>query len=285
MNTTINKLLPKDTKIGKYFSGLILGCALATQSVAAQSKVSDADVYRLMDKSGTTRMIEALPMQMVAMGQQMSLTAKDPAKHKQFMEAFTSSIKTDKMLQIVAENLGKNANTSEVKELLSWMNTDLAVKVLNAESAAYQPDFEQNLMRYMADLQSNPPTQARTQAILSYVESTEMVDQGMKVVMSVIENMFAAFKAAKPGDAQFASMLDGQLGQMETMMRPAFEQQMVMSSYYIYRDISEEDLSNYGAFFKTELGSRYMTLIISGVSAALDDWGGELAKLAIDHAS
>lgn len=262
-------------------SNLLLVSTLFIGSAQAFEKAADAKIYQLMDKTGATRTIQNLPSQMVSMGQQLSLTAKNPDEHKAFMDLFISSIDTDVMLNKVYESILANTTAKEVDSLLTWTETPLAAKVLAAEQSAMKPNFEQDLMRYMADLQANPPTQERTNAILSYVEKSQMVEQGMKVAMSVVANMFDAFKAMQPESTELHNMLDGQIGQMETMMRPAFEQQMVLSSYYIYQEVSNVDLQQYGQFYQTELGKRYMDVLIDALSYALDDWGKLFASMII----
>lgn len=251
---------------------------LLVHTSLVNAEVTDAQVYQLLDKSGATRSIESLPMQMQGMGQQMALTAKDPAEHQKMMNLITSSIDTDVMLQKMLASIKANATSQDLNNIMGWLNSDLGNRFVQAELQAAEPEFQSNLMRFMADMQSKPPTQERTSAILNFIHSSKMIDQTMSIVMDLIENMFAATKALNPEDKELATNLDAQVGQMEAMIKPAIEQQMVITSHYIYKDMSLEELNKYSDFYQQPVGKKYLSLVFDASSKALNDWGTNLVK-------
>ena len=147
---------------------------------------------------------------------------------------------------------------------------------MKAELQSNEPEFQQNLMRYIADLQANPPSPERTQAVINYVEATGMADQAMKMIGAIVGNMFSAMKAKDPENSELATTLDTQLEQMETMMKPGIEQQMVLTSYYVYRDISVADLNEYAAFYQQPLGEKFLSSIFEALGVAMSQWGNNL---------
>ena len=268
-------------KFSKFVGQCLVVGSLAVSTVFAKSSVTDEQVYQLLDKSGATRTIESLPMQMQAMGQQMAMTAKDQQSHQAFMQVFLSSMNTETMIEHMAAHIKKEVQAEDLHSMLTWLETDLALRMVSAELTAAEPDFQQKFMGFMAQLQSNPPTPERTQTVIQYVESAKIVDQAMNVMSAMMQNMFAAVKAQDPENAALASMLDSQFEQMTTSMRPALEQQMIMTSYYIYRDINDADLNQYGNFFQQELGQKYMSLVVGAMGVALNNWGVTLMEQAI----
>ncbi|NQZ86916.1 MAG: hypothetical protein HRT54_04980 [Colwellia sp.] len=254
---------------------IILASFIITTSYA-NNQISDAQIYQLMDKSGATKSIEGLPEQMQAMGQQMALTAKNPSEHKKFMEVFVSSLNTDKLLQQMSEHIRKNVSSEELQLILTWLDSDLASRVVSAELQSAEPKFQQNLMHYVAELQTTPPSAERTKVIINYVESSEVVEQGINMVTALLGNMFEAIKITQPENVQLAKQLDGQLEQMAVNMKPAMEQQMILTSYFIYRDISNEDLNQYSSFYKKETGQKYLSLMVGAIGEGLNEWGASL---------
>ncbi|XOV79761.1 MAG: hypothetical protein ACFHVJ_02105 [Aestuariibacter sp.] len=261
-----------------YLWGLVLLTTIASTSVFARNQVTDAEIYQLMDKSGITRGIQGLPMQMQAMGQQMALTAKDPAEHQAFMQMFLGSMDTDKMLATMAEYLRAHASQKQVQALLSWMESDLVSRFIQAELRASEPQFQQELMTYLAELQAAPPSQERTAAVVNFVSSSEMVEQSLKMVTAMLENMFSAVKALNPGNEELATNLDNQADVIATALRGSIEQQMIISSYYIYQDFSNEELAQYSQFYQQELGKSYLKLLFGGMGEAMSDWGVSLIQ-------
>lgn len=245
-------------------------------SVYANQAVSDAQVYQLLDKSGVTRTIEGLPMQMQAIGQQMALTAKDPSEHQKFMAVFSSSVNTDQMLQEMRDSIKSNVSNDEIANILTWLDSELATRIVQAELQSAQPDFQQNLMRYLAELQTNPPSPERTKAIINYVESADVVEQSMNMIMGMVEVMFEGLKANQPENTELAANLDNQIEQMAKAMKPGLEQQMILTSYFIYQNISDEDLSKYSEFYQQPVGKKYLSLLVNAMTQAMGNWGKSL---------
>jgi hypothetical protein len=272
-------------KLSILFGHAVILASLMISSVFANEQVSDTQIYQLMDKSGATRAIEGLPLQMQAMGQQMALTAKDPSEHQKFMEIFLSSMDTEVMLAQMLASIRANVSQTELTSILQWLETDLASKIVKAELQSAEPEFQQNLTRYLADLQATPPSTERTQAIIYYVESSQVVEQAMKMMMEMIKNMFEAVKVANPNNQELATNLDAQLAQMATSMRPALEQQMILTSYFIYKDISDAELAQYSDFYQQEIGKKYLSLLIDAMGSALNGWGTSLVNQIVETKS
>jgi hypothetical protein len=252
---------------------------LTITSSFANNQVSDAQIYQLMDKSGVTRAIDGFPMQMQAMGQQMALTAKDSAEHQKFMKTFISSVNTEEMNQAIYSSIKQNVASEDMIKMLAWLEGELAAKIVAAELQSTEPEFQQNLMHFIADLQTTPPSQERTQTIIHYVESSKVAEQGLDMVIAIVKNMFEAIKVGKPDDKELATQLDAQLAQMKATMGPAFEQQMVLTSYYIYRDISDADLNQYSNFYQQEIGKKYLSALMEAIGDAMGQWSSSLVKL------
>jgi len=265
-------------KVTTFIGRCIVLASLIITTSYANNQISDAQVYQLMDKSGVTKSIEGLPQQLQAIGQQMALTAKDSAEHQKFMKVFVASLNPDVMLRQMSDHIKKNVSYDELQLILTWLDSDLASRVVNAELQSSDPKFQQNLMHYMAELQATPPSPERTKVIINYVESSEIVDQSINMIMAMLENMFEAFKVTEPENVELAKQLDIQLQQMAANIKPAMEQQMTLTSYFIYRDISNKDLNQYSHFYKQDTGKKYLSLMVGAIGDGMNEWGASLIQ-------
>ena len=262
---------------------LIAVSSLLTFNLHAES-ASDGQIYQLLDKSGTTRMIEGLPLQMQAMGQQIGLTAKDPKEHQDFMSLFVGTINTDQMMRQMLDSVKSNMSSDDIQGVLDWLNSDVGERIVSAELKSAEPEFQQALMLYIAELQTSHPSNERKKVIMDFVEKSNMVDQGMNMVANMMKNMFAAVKANEPDNKELAANLDNQLAFMVDSMRPAFEQQMVLTSYYLYQDISNEDIAKYSQFFEQPTGQKYLTVMYEALSDTMSTWGTSMiTELMAQH--
>ena len=78
--------------------------------------------------------------------------------------------------------------------------------------------------------------------------------------------------AANPEQAVGDEQIQTQLSQMQIMMRPALEQQMVMVSYYIYQQLTEQEIVQYTKFYQQPLGQKELDIMYDGIGQALNYW-------------
>lgn len=253
-----------------YFIFFLLLSAFSQFSLA--KNISDQDVKQYMALSGVDSALNGIPAQMGAMGQQMQMTAKDPAEAQKVMQLLESSWQQQEAEQIVANHIKTKFTATEMQSLLTWLNSDLARRIKSSEAKASAANFNQEFMQYMAQLQSTPPTAERVKAIRTFVETTDMIDHTVEIVMSVAKGTIKGLKVANPQDDVDEEAVMTQLSQMEVMMRPALEQQMIMVSYYIYDSLTDQEIEQYSQFYQQPLGKKELTVMYDGIGQALTNW-------------
>lgn len=260
----------------------ILFLLLSTFSQLSSAKsISDQDVKQYMALSGVDSALNGIPAQMGAMGQQMQMTAEDPAEAQKVMQLLESSWQQQEVEQIVANHIKTKFTATEMQSLLTWLNSDLARRIKSSEEKASAANFNQEFMQYMAQLQSTPPTAERVKVIRTFVETTDMIDHTVDIVMSVAKGTIKGLKAANPHDEVSEEAVMAQIGQMEAMMRPALEQQMIMVSYYIYDSLTDQEIEQYSQFYQQPLGKKELTVMYDGIGQALTHWSTQaFSKIA-----
>ncbi len=250
---------------------LVLMLALFSQISSAKA-ISDDNVKQYLALSGIDSALDGIPAQMNAMGQQMQITVKDPAQAQRVVDLLLNAWQIEEVRQIVAEHVKENFSTAEMKSLLTWLKSDLARRIKAAEAKAAAPNFNQEFMAYVAQLQTTPPTTARVQAIRRFIDTTHIVDHSLNIVMSVAQGTMEGLNAANPEQAVSDEQIRTQLSQMQITMRPALEQQMVMVSYYIYQQLTEQEIEQYSKFYQQPLGQKELDIMYDGIGQALNYW-------------
>ena len=250
---------------------LVVMLALFSQISSAKA-ISDDNVKQYLALSGIDSALDGIPAQMSAMGQQMQITVKDPAQAQRAVDLLLNAWQIEEVRLIVAEHVKENFSTAEMKSLLTWLNRDLARKIKSAEEKAAAANFNQELMAYMAQLQTTPPTTARVQVIRDFIDTTHIVDHSLNIVMSVAQGTMEGINVANPEQAVSDEQIQTQLSQMQIMMRPALEQQMVMVSYYIYQQLTEQEIVQYTKFYQQPLGQKELDIMYDGIGQALNYW-------------
>ena len=138
--------------------------------------------------------------------------------------------------------------------------------MLGQELQATQPSFQADLMHYMAVLQTSPPKQDVVASIQGLVETTNMTDMTVELIVSIMKSM--ALAAGEKETEKFEAMID----QMKPMLKGQMNQQMIMTSFYIYRNITPAELNEYTDFYKTELGKHELDLTWAAFTQVFTDW-------------
>lgn len=261
----------KMKKFNSLYTVLFLLITTFSQLSAAKT-ISDAEVTQYMALSGIDSALNSIPAQMSAMNQQMQMTAKDPAQSQKVMDLLLNAWQFEDVKLVVSEHVKDNFSANEMQKLLTWLNSDLARRIKAAELKASAPSFNQDFMTYMATLQTTPPTTSRVKVIRNFVEVTNLVDHSLKIVMAVAKGTIEGLMVANPGQGVDEAQIQAQMSQMELMMRPALEQQMIMVSYFIYDQLTEQEIQQYTTFYQQPLGKKELTVMYDGIGQALNYW-------------
>lgn len=263
-------------KVSALYFTLIFVLTSFTHTVIANT-IKNEDITQYMDLSGVELMLQNIPAQMQGMGQQMKLTAKDADQAEKTMNIMVDAWDEKQVKESIATSLKKGFSVTEMKELLTWLNTDLARSVKIAEQKSTSASFNQEFMQYMAKIQSTPPTEQRIKTIRNFVDSTNMIDRAFDMVMSITKGMVQSLSIAD-GNTLTDEQINQQMQQMEAMLKPQLSQQMIYVSYYMYEELSDEDINAYSRFYETPLGKKELDVVYKAISDSFGLWTEQAAK-------
>lgn len=245
---------------------------------AHASKASEADVQSYLAKSKIDRIVNEMPEQITMMSQQMlassGMSAEQQAK---VASVLVDAWDTKAMTATLTSHLQSNFSSSEMKAMLTWLDSDLAKKMKKAEGATSEPDFQQKMMTFAASLGTNPPSAEKMAAARDYVKAAQVGDNMMKLIEGIMGGLFTAMAPAGMSAKQQEAMAQQQWQMIAQQMGPMIEQQALVSTLYVYKDVSVAELSEYTKHYQSQIGQDEIAKTTDGVVALMNLWSKNVA--------
>lgn len=257
---------------------------LYLQSVVAVGNTATAEIHEYMNLSGIDEMVGAMPGQINAMISQRLLTSENPQVEARVMQVLADAWDTQEISDVIADHIAQNSTEQEIAQLLSWRKSPLVLKMTAVEAEASLPDFQPNLVAYLTQLQTDPPTPETMQAVRRLVVATEMVEMMVDTTMHVVRGMTSAFMDAGsqiPGKAM--AEMNAEIDSMQAMLTAQVEQQALLLSYYIYRDVSNSELDEYSSFYESALGKRELKVVSGSLNVGMSLWAQKSAADIVEY--
>ncbi len=258
----------------------------ANIAVCFEDNIPPEQIRLYMEVSGIDEMIDSMPVQIEAMFNQRLLTSTKPDAEKEVLELLSNSWDPDVISQSIASHITVNSSKEEINSLLEWRKDATVIKITAAEAESNSVDFQNNLLRYIAALQETPPSQETMKAVKNLVVATDMVDMMVEMTVQVSKAMISGFLEAEiPESTLDKNDLLSTIDSMRASMRPQMEQQAILISYYIYRNITNEELNAYASFYESRLGSRELKLVSESLYVAVSLWAKQSATAIVSNAN
>jgi hypothetical protein len=238
---------------------------------SAEIPVERIDQY--MALSGIDEMLTSMPLQIEATIDQLLLASEQPEAERRLMTAMIGAWDKDAVRATVEEYIRKASNPSEMDSLLAWKVSPLAKTMMAAEMESYAPAFQQDLGRYTVNLRENPPDEETARAISRLVSRAHIADLMVEsTVQSTRAMAMALIEAGMVGSDSAVADLGKELDVMRKQLAPHMRRQATLMSFYIYRDISNDELDRYSDYYQSDLGRRELALAYGAMEAAMFHW-------------
>ncbi len=254
-------------------------CLLLLSTGIAVAETHQEMVQRYIEISGIKNMLTSFPEQMDAMAAQARLTSRDPEVEKQVFEMMKESFNIERFEEELATYLLQNTDRQLLHKLLRWLESPLAKKVTREEVRSSSPSEQTNMIRYIIDMKELPPTEERIELIRRLEETTRMSDLMTKIFMEIMKGMMESVNLALPEmKRESLDRIYTEIGKMQPAMKDAFRQQIILSSFYTYRNISSRELTRYIHFYATETGQEEIRITGNALGYILKQWFSEVSR-------
>lgn len=174
--------------------------------------------------------------------------------------------------QDIARTLAKGLAPSDMQEAIAWLETGAGRRVTRAEersSASLSPEAVQ---AYAEQASRKPLSGKRAASIAGLIEATKAVDHSVNLMESIALGIAVGMDAVQPVQNRvgFAALRERlQAAMPRDKMREAMGAGMPVVYGYMYREVSDADLTAYVKFNRSPLGTRYNEAVMKAFTEAL----------------
>ncbi len=265
-----------------YITSLLTICLSLSFTSYVFAGVHERLIKKYIETSGLDQMLLTFPDQIDAMFSQKILTSEQP----EVEEKIAAIMKESFDIVLVKENLNsfllQNTDINFFENIIQWLETPLAQKIKEEELSSSGPGSQTELLRYIADLQSNPPSQDRIAIIQEVERTTKLSELSTYIVIEMMRGMFKSFNLTLPEDKRKSiGEIEEEIKTIKPAIQNSLRQQMILKSFYSYRNISNEELIKYIEFYKSNTGETEIYVVGKAIANVIKQWFVEVTEKLI----
>lgn len=188
----------------------------------------------------------------------------------------------NKITQVVSDNMSED----KLKDVISAYQLEIMQKVKQAKLKATKPEEQQEFINFVMSVNKNPPSTER----LKLVKKLDDVIQASKFQAELMSKMLATMMTSfnqldnKLTDDQLIQTINN----VNMFMQEAAKEQVKMSFLFTFKDLSDDEISQYIKVEESEPSLQALNKnIFNGVGEFFTGYsaylGSELAKFNGDH--
>ena len=243
------------------------------------AETHEALVTEYIKLSGITDMFASFPEQIKAVSSQKQLVAKQPEKENKITELLADSFDINMAEENLYNFLLQNTDKDFFQELIKWMDDPLVKRILEEEKDASDPEKQAMLLHYIADLQNDPPSLDRITLIQDMEKTLQLSDLTTHIAINMMKSITKSINSILPDDKRSQTNdIHDKIMEMEPLLKETYRQQLILSLFYIYRNISNEELKEYMVFYKSNIGKRTIDVNGKAIAFVLEQWTASLEE-------
>ena len=236
-----------------------------SSSIFAASNANEGLADQVLAKAGLYEMIASFPEQMNAQAAQQSPFSTNPETTQKAINVLVSSFDEHQAKAYMLEYALKNTTSDELKQMHDWLSSALGARFIASEIETASVEGQSNLMRYAADLNSNPPSQQRIALIQEFEQKAMLTENVMDMMKTMMIGMANGINSVAPESERLSAeeaeaKMTEVIGNMIPLMEKMMWQQMLLIAHYSYRDYSEGEIREYISFLQGDVGQKYIGL-------------------------
>ncbi len=263
-------------------TSLLTICLSLSLTTHVFSGVHEKLVNKYIEISGLDQMLSTFPDQIDTMFSQKTLTSKQSETEKKVAAIMKESFD----IVLVKKNLNsfllQNTDINFFNNLINWLETPLAQKIKGEELSSSGPNSQAELLRYVAGLQTNPPSQDRITIIQAVERTTKLSELSTYIAIETIRGMLVSFNFTLPEDKRKSmGEIEEEIKAIKPAIQNSLRQQMILTSFYSYRNISNEELIKYIEFYKSNTGKAEIIVVGKAIANVITECFVDVAEKLI----
>jgi hypothetical protein len=248
---------------------LILVVLFCGQVSLVQAQLQSVD--ELIVKSGVQRQVEQVPEVMKASFEQrfkqdQKMSAAD---RYNLRTAASESFQPAAMIKTVREIVAAGLSEAELVEIMKWLNSPLGMKITQLEEQSSSGDAYREMMIFAENMPE--PAPARLALIERMDSAAHMTQYSTQLKVDVAMAMTASLACTQECNDFSREQLAKQLEKSRPQIEEASRQETIVHSLFSYQTLTDEELAEYIKFYETAAGQKYMRVVTSALSKAIQD--------------
>jgi len=236
-------------------------------------------VESYIEKSGARKILESFPEQLERMLAQKQQASENPEEVKEISALFSGSFDKKSLAEELSGHILKNTDPGDVEKFIQWFESPLAKKISGEKNRAADKAEESEISGHMADLQKNPLPKARADIIRELEKATRETEFAVETSTEILAGMMSAFNNAFPEEKKMVQAeIEARIESVASTLREQMGKQIIDALAYAYRNLTDEQLKEYTAFYKTGIGKKEVAARGNGISHSLNQCFSNLEK-------
>jgi len=258
-------------------TGIVIG--IISLNIYAQNK--QEKVNTLLEKTGAKAEINQLDAVFSAKISEKQSKFENQDNFVKFKKIMTSNFNSENIEKYFKEYLINNSDVDSLNKIITMYNNPLIQKMNEIELKANDPENQKDKMTFFQNIKSNPPSQKRIQQLVQLNNELGTSEMSVKMLKNIIFSMANGANLSQPIEKQISSK--DLKAKLESKLPPNFSQQMtnqvVALSIYTYKDINDEDLSEYIKLWSNPIGKYYIKMLFGAYDYSFSKIGKNTGKL------
>ena len=270
-----------------------MSCLIGVLLVVVSASVAQAEpagkevlTQQLIKASGLEQQIAQIPAQIFS-GIAAQKAAMSAEQYNTLLVALKEAFHVQRLTVNVSARIEKNLDLETMRAALTWLHSDLGMKITGLEEAASTPQGIQQLQAYAQKLPAHPAPPIRLQLAERLDAVTHSTDMTVNIIMATMLGVATAIDAAQLKERRIgAEALKAQLELQHPAFLQTYRPMVTASILYIYQGLDDAEMKRYIAFFESPPGRDYQATVNAALIGALSDsserLGNNLAE-AVKH--
>lgn len=257
------------------------------QSFQPVDRKNDIDEVGLIDRvlqlSGAKKQLEEIPDYFDAQSVQYQTKMK-PEVYTKVRQIMEDAFRSETLYQAVVNYFKDNFDRQKLITVLDWLEFPLTKKMSQLEVESSSVEAIQEMKKFAAGLQNNPPTQERLALVQELDKVVGASDTAVGAMLAMYQTLIKTMNPFFPPEEQLKEgQLEEQLNKAKMQLQSVSKDNTLISFLYTYRSVSDDELRRYIDFYKTDTGSWFTKManeaLIKAVEKCSEDMGNKMARM------
>jgi hypothetical protein len=241
---------------------ILLAALLFSPVIQAQQ---DDLLGKLLLLSGLEAAVASYPGQLAAQLGRQSASGPDDKTRQQAQQRLLDSYNKMDAQALLRRYVTAELNRNEMHAIVAWFESPQGQRLILAEQQAATAAGAAAMTTYLAELDNIPADAERIRLMRRFEEVARLSAINMTMIRTMYETEFLAINAElnvseRKSDTQLTEMMKQQFYGMQAMMIPGLIMRLMSVSYYVLRELTNDELQTYIDFLTSVVGHKLIML-------------------------